>query len=161
RRSTRARPPARQWADQRLRAAQKGNVCLGRQFARCAARSRARPAARGGTDRRLPRGRERIQGKARAALQRQMSKRALAAEILRRFAPLDHASRLLGMHLLEGRAGHVRMSMRVTEAMLNAQQICHGGLIFTLADTSFGYASNSHNQRAVAASCSIEFLAPA
>ena len=65
------------------------------------------------------------------------------------------------MHLLEGRAGHVRMSMRVTEAMLNAQQICHGGLIFTLADTSFGYASNSHNQRAVAASCSIEFLAPA
>ena len=90
-----------------------------------------------------------------------MNKQALAEEILRRFAPLDHASRLLGMRLLEGGAGHVRMSMRVTEAMLNAQQICHGGLIFTLADTSFGYACNSHNQRAVATSCTIEFLASA
>jgi acyl-CoA thioesterase len=90
-----------------------------------------------------------------------MNKEALAEEIARRFGPLDRASQLLAIRLLEMRPGRVRMTMRVTEHMLNAQQVCHGGLIFTLADTSFGYASNSHNQRALAASCSIEFLAPA
>jgi acyl-CoA thioesterase len=86
---------------------------------------------------------------------------ALAEEIARRFGPLDRASQLLGIRLVEMHPGRVRMTMRVTEQMVNAQQVCHGGLIFTLADTSFGYASNSHNQRALAASCSVEFLAPA
>jgi len=90
-----------------------------------------------------------------------MNKEALAEEIARRFGPLDRASQWLAIRLVEMRPGRVRMIMRVTEQMLNAQQVCHGGLIFTLADTSFGYASNSHNQRALAASCSIEFLAPA
>ena len=90
-----------------------------------------------------------------------MNPQELAEEIIRRFGPMDRASHLLGIRLLEVRPGHVRMSMRVIDTMVNAQQICHGGLIFTLADTSFGYASNSHNQRALAASCSIEFLAPA
>lgn len=90
-----------------------------------------------------------------------MNKEALAEEIARRFGPLDRASQWLAIRLVEMRPGRVRMTMRVTVHMLNAQQVCHGGLIFTLADTSFGYASNSHNQRALAASCSIEFLAPA
>jgi acyl-CoA thioesterase len=90
-----------------------------------------------------------------------MNPQELAEEIVRRFGPMDRASHLLGIRLLEVRPGRVRMSMRVIDTMVNAQQICHGGLIFTLADTSFGYASNSHNQRALASSCSIEFLAPA
>ena len=51
--------------------------------------------------------------------------------------------------------------MTVTGHMTNAQDLCHGGLIFTLADSSFGLACNSHNRRALAASCTIEFLAPA
>ena len=90
-----------------------------------------------------------------------MSKQALAERIAKVIERHDRASELLGMRLLEVRPGHVRMAMRVTERMVNAQQVCHGGLIFTLADSSFGYACNSHNQRALAASCSIEFLAPA
>ena len=90
-----------------------------------------------------------------------MNKQTLAqraAEIMQRE---DQVSRWLGMRLQEVRPGHVRMSMRVTDNMVNGQKICHGGLIFTLADTSFGFACNTHNQRAVAASCSIDFLAPA
>ncbi|HEY3075567.1 MAG TPA: hydroxyphenylacetyl-CoA thioesterase PaaI [Burkholderiales bacterium] len=90
-----------------------------------------------------------------------MNKQALAEEVVRLIEPQDRASHLLGIRLLEVRPGHVRMAMRVTERMVNAQQVCHGGLIFALADSSFGYACNSHNQRALAASCSIEFLAPA
>jgi acyl-CoA thioesterase len=75
--------------------------------------------------------------------------------------PEDAASRWLGMKLEEVRAGYARLSMRVTAHMVNAQKVCHGGLIFTLADSSFGYACNTHNQRALAAGASIDFLSPA
>lgn len=73
----------------------------------------------------------------------------------------DRASKWLGMKLEEVRCGYARMSMRVTESMVNGHDLCHGGFIFTLADSTFAFACNSHNQRAVAAGCSIEFLAPA
>jgi acyl-CoA thioesterase len=50
--------------------------------------------------------------------------------------------------------------MTVREPMLNGHEICHGGLIFTLADSTFAYACNSHNKVTVASGCSIEFLKP-
>jgi acyl-CoA thioesterase len=75
--------------------------------------------------------------------------------------PGDAASRWLGMKLEEVRPGYARLSMRVTADMVNGQQVCHGGLIFTLADSSFGYACNTHNHRALAAGASIRFLHPA
>lgn len=73
----------------------------------------------------------------------------------------DRASELLGMRLEELRPGYARVTMPVTAQMANGQDLCHGGLIFSLADSSFGFACNSRNQRALAASCAIEFLAPA
>jgi acyl-CoA thioesterase len=73
----------------------------------------------------------------------------------------DRASRWLGMKLQEVRAGYAKLAMRVTENMVNGQKVCHGGLIFSLADSSFGFACNTHNQHALAANCSIDFLAPA
>jgi acyl-CoA thioesterase len=81
-----------------------------------------------------------------------------AAEVMWRE---DDASRALGMMLDEVRLGYARMSMQVNKSMANGQKVCHGGLIFTLADSAFGYACNTHNQRAVSASCSIDYLAPA
>lgn len=73
----------------------------------------------------------------------------------------DRVGQWLGMQLEELRPGYARLSMTVTGHMANSQDYCHGGMIFTLADSSFGFASNSHNQRALAAACSIEYLAPA
>ena len=73
----------------------------------------------------------------------------------------DNASKWLGMKIEEVRAGYARLSMTVTQNMVNGHNLCHGGLIFTLADSAFAFACNSHNQRAVAAGASIEFLAPA
>lgn len=73
----------------------------------------------------------------------------------------DRASKWLGMKIEDVRRGYARMSMRVTENMVNGHDLCHGGFIFTLADSTFAFACNSHNQRAVAAGCTIEFLAPA
>ena len=74
----------------------------------------------------------------------------------------DAASKdFLQMELLACEPGRARMRMAVREPMLNGHKICHGGLIFTLADSTFAFACNSHNKVAVAAGCSIEFLQPA
>lgn len=73
----------------------------------------------------------------------------------------DRASQALGITLDEIRPGRARMHMTVREDMVNGHDLCHGGLIFTLADSTFAFACNSHNQSTVAAGCSIEFLAPA
>src|SRR4051794_12025824 len=65
------------------------------------------------------------------------------------------------IELLSCEPGRARMRMTVREPMLNGHRICHGGLIFTLADSTFAFACNSHNKVTVAAGCSIEFLKPA
>ncbi len=73
----------------------------------------------------------------------------------------DAATRGLGIALLEVRPGYARMQMTVRSDMLNGHRTCHGGYIFTLADSAFAFACNSYNQVTVAAGCAIEFLAPA
>jgi len=70
----------------------------------------------------------------------------------------DACSRALGLELKEVRPGYARMQMNVRNDFLNGHGICHGGLIFTLADSTFAFACNSHNINTVAAGCSIEFL---
>ncbi len=86
---------------------------------------------------------------------------ALAAEVARRMWADDRASQALGMELLEVRAGYARIRMPVRRDMTNGHGICHGGYMFLLADSTFAFACNSHNQRAVAASAEIHFLASA
>ena len=74
----------------------------------------------------------------------------------------DAASRdTLGMELVRCEPGHATMRMAVRPLHLNGHRICHGGFIFTLADSTFAFACNSYNKTAVAAGCSIEFLRPA
>lgn len=75
---------------------------------------------------------------------------------------VDVASKdTMGMELLACGPGRATMRMAVKSLHLNGHQICHGGFIFTLADSTFAFACNSHNKNAVAAGCSIEFLRPA
>ncbi|WP_136678995.1 hydroxyphenylacetyl-CoA thioesterase PaaI [Neptunomonas sp. XY-337] len=73
----------------------------------------------------------------------------------------DRAAHALGMQIEETRPGFAKLSMVVTEPMLNGHDICHGGMIFSLADTAFAHACNSYNQVTVASGCSIDFAAPA
>jgi acyl-CoA thioesterase len=73
----------------------------------------------------------------------------------------DRASLALGMELLSVGPGSAKMKMRVREDMANVHNTCHGGLIFTLADSTFAYACNSHNRNAVAVTCMIEYMRPA
>ena len=72
----------------------------------------------------------------------------------------DNATQHLGMELSDVRAGHATMTMRVRPEMTNGHKICHGGYIFTLADSAFAFACNSYNQRVVAQMGQITFLAP-
>src|SRR5579863_137268 len=72
----------------------------------------------------------------------------------------DDASRGLGMEIVEIRPGHATLKMTVKPHMVNGQRIAHGGFIFTLADSAFAFACNTHNERAVAAQGNITFIRP-
>ena len=73
----------------------------------------------------------------------------------------DRASQGLGMQLLNVKPGYALIAMPVRGDMVNGHNMCHGGLMFTLADSAFAYACNSCNQNTVASACHIDFLAPA
>lgn len=72
----------------------------------------------------------------------------------------DIAAQALGIEVLDVAPGIVRLTMVVRPDMLNGHGICHGGMLFALADTAFAYACNLPGDAMVAAGASIEFLAP-
>ena len=91
-----------------------------------------------------------------------MSPEQRAARVGEFMMAADVASRsTMGMELVEVAPGRAVMRMTVQPLHLNGHQICHGGFIFTLADSTFAFACNSHNRNTVAAGASIEFLKPA
>jgi acyl-CoA thioesterase len=72
----------------------------------------------------------------------------------------DATLRGLGLDRLSIKPGHAKVAMIVRPAMVNGIGITHGGAIFTLAETTFSLASNSYNERTVAAHCCISYLQP-
>jgi acyl-CoA thioesterase len=72
----------------------------------------------------------------------------------------DRASKALGMNIVEVGPGRAVLSMTVREDMVNGHDICHGGLMATLADSSFAFACNSYNEITVASGFSIDIVAP-
>ncbi len=73
----------------------------------------------------------------------------------------DNASQSLGMEIVSVGPGTATLSMTVREDMVNGHAICHGGLIFTLADSAFAFGCNAYNRVTVASGCEIAFVAPA
>jgi len=88
-------------------------------------------------------------------------KQQIAERVAGEMFARDSASQSLGMQVKEVRPGYARLTLIVRPDMLNGHAICHGGVIFSLADSAFAFACNSHNQNTVASGCSIDFLAPA
>jgi acyl-CoA thioesterase len=87
---------------------------------------------------------------------------ALAQSVAQKMFAADRASReFMQMELISCTPGRASMRMTVRGEQLNGHQICHGGFIFTLADSTFAFACNSHNKSTVAASAHIDFLKPA
>jgi acyl-CoA thioesterase len=81
--------------------------------------------------------------------------RACAEAMLAR----DHASQALGIALLDASPGRARATLTLGPAMVNGHAIAHGGVIFTLADSTFAFACNSRNEPNVALQCSISYVA--
>ncbi len=73
----------------------------------------------------------------------------------------DRATLGLGMQILGIGPGTATLSMAVREDMLNGHDICHGGFMATLADSTFAFACNSYNELTVASGFAVDFLAPA
>lgn len=72
----------------------------------------------------------------------------------------DKASRAMGMQIEKVGPGFAVLSMSISVDMVNGHGLCHGGYIFSLADSALAFACNSHNQRHVAQHCQIAYLAP-
>jgi acyl-CoA thioesterase len=81
---------------------------------------------------------------------------AVVAELYRR----DVSTQTFGIELVDAGPGRAVVSMVVRPDMCNGYDVCHGGMTFTLADTAMAFASGSHNQTALAAAASIDFLSP-
>ena len=73
----------------------------------------------------------------------------------------DPASKMLGIELLNVEQGTCAVSMKVTEKMTNGYDFCHGGFVFTLADTASAFASAQEGETILTASNQIDYLAPA
>lgn len=89
-----------------------------------------------------------------------MTPQARAAKAAEAMMAEDTASRDLGMQIIDIAPGGATLSMRVTSKMLNGHKICHGGYIFTLADSAFAFACNSYNRLTVAQQNQITYIAP-
>jgi acyl-CoA thioesterase len=87
--------------------------------------------------------------------------RALAERVAASMYARDTATQALGIRIVRVEPGLALLEMTVRQDMLNGHDICHGGFIFTLADSAFAYACNSYNLNTVASGAAIEFTAPA
>ena len=86
---------------------------------------------------------------------------ALAKQVGQAMYQADTATKdTMGITLIACAPGRAVMQMQVKPLHLNGHQICHGGFIFTLCDSTFAFACNSHNKNTVAAGCSIDYLKP-
>lgn len=88
-----------------------------------------------------------------------------SAELAKRCAAAmyaqDAASKALGIGIDVQAAGEAVARMSVREDMVNGFGVCHGGLLFALADTAFAFACNGYDERSFAAAASIDFIRPA
>ena len=80
---------------------------------------------------------------------------ALAEAVAAAMWSRDRAAQALGMRIEAVGPGRATLSMPVRGDMVNGHHICHGGLIFSLADTAFAYACNAYNRNTVASACRV------
>lgn len=89
-----------------------------------------------------------------------MTPQARAEQAAQTMLAEDNATRNLGMKITDIAPGAATLTMRVSDTMLNGHKICHGGYIFTLADSAFAFACNSYNKLTLAQQNQITYIAP-
>ena len=73
----------------------------------------------------------------------------------------DNSSQWIGITIDDVDEGTATLSLTVKKHHTNGHDMCHGGIIFTLADSAFAFACNSRNQAAVAQHNTITYIMPA
>lgn len=91
----------------------------------------------------------------------QLSPQQLAETCAESMFSRDQASQQLGMKILSVNPGKAVLTMTVDNRMIQGHGACHGGYLFTLADSAFAFACNTYDLATVASGCSIEYVAPA
>jgi len=86
------------------------------------------------------------------------SKRVIARKVGEYISGRDRLKRLLGAEVLEVSPGYAKVALTVEDKHLNAADVCHGGVLFSLSDLAFALASNSHGYLALALEVSMSFL---
>ncbi len=72
----------------------------------------------------------------------------------------DSAFQTLGATLENVNVGSATVRLEIKQEHTNGHGFCHGGVIYTLADATFGFACNSYNNRAVGQNCTITYISP-
>lgn len=70
----------------------------------------------------------------------------------------DAFSTWMGIEILESEVGRVKIAMTIRKDMLNSMNKAHGGISYSLADTAFGFAANTHGKYAVSIETSINHI---
>ena len=89
-----------------------------------------------------------------------IKKDELAIDVVNQMMKDDLFSQWLGIQIIEIKEGYSKIKMKVRTEMMNGLHIVHGGIAFSLADSSFAFACNSRNNLSVALDTSINFLKP-
>ncbi|NND63529.1 MAG: hotdog fold thioesterase [Flavobacteriaceae bacterium] len=71
---------------------------------------------------------------------------------------LDPFSQWMGIEILESDIGKCKVALTVRPEMLNSMGKAHGGVSYSLADTAFGFAANTHGKYAVSIETSINHI---
>ena len=87
------------------------------------------------------------------------SEQELAEAVLARMLDVDAYSRWLGIEVVEAAPGRSVIRMRVRDEMVNGFGISHGGIVYSLADSAFAFAVNSHGNITVAVDCTMSYPA--
>ncbi len=91
----------------------------------------------------------------------QSDKDALARRIATHLHATEGVAETFGLVMEDAGFGWAKCSMVVKENMTNGHRVCHGGVLFSLADNAFAWACNSRNVIAFAQSAAISFISPA
>ena len=89
-----------------------------------------------------------------------MEKDKLAIAVVNHMMKNDFFSQWLGIEIIEIKEGYAKTKMTVRKEMINGLGIVHGGIAFSLADSTFAFACNNRNNLSVALDTSINFLKP-
>lgn len=88
-----------------------------------------------------------------------MSEKTKSENIVKKMLAKDEFSNWMGIEVIEVKPGYSKLKMKIRKEMMNGFDICHGGVIFSLADSALAFASNSFGNVAVAIDTSVSFTA--